>query len=158
MAALILGILGFGLCWVPGLGALLALAALILGIVALVKKAPKRGLAITGVVAGAIGLMAGITVLVETAVKSRLDDARESDARIGACTIKNAVQLYMATHPGKCPTAQDLVDDNIVDPSRGVKDPWDQDYVIDCANRELDVYSPGPDGEPIRCEKGSGEE
>lgn len=62
IAAMVLGILGLVFCWVPVLGALLALVALILGIVCLAKREPKRGFALTGLITGAVGVVAGLIV------------------------------------------------------------------------------------------------
>jgi general secretion pathway protein G len=105
-------------------------------------------------------IMAMIATGVSIAVTQRLESARESDARIGACTIGNAVTMYMAEHPRKCPTLEDLKD-GYLDAAKGTQDPWDQDYVIDCTDKVPDVYSPGPDGQggtPVRCEKKKSEE
>lgn len=66
IAALVLGILSLVAFWMPILGALLGLVAIILGAVALskVKKgtAGGRGLAIAGVVTGVLGLLANLVV------------------------------------------------------------------------------------------------
>jgi type II secretory pathway pseudopilin PulG len=100
-------------------------------------------------------IMAMIATGVSIAVTQRLESARESDARIGACTIGNAVTMYMAEHPRKCPSLEDLKD-GYLDAAKGTQDPWEQDYVIDCSTKLPDVYSLGPDGQggtPIRCEK-----
>jgi len=132
-----------------------------LGGMSLVKKKPRRGFAQTGVATGVIGVVAGldITVIVP-AVFERVDLARESDARVGACTIGYAVTMYIAEHPRKCPTLDDLKN-GYVDAPKGTQDPWKQDYVIDCSNPlSPDVYSKGADdgAEPLRCEKKKSEE
>jgi hypothetical protein len=93
-------------------------------------------------------------------VVSRLKSAQEKDARIGACTIKSAMQMFMAEHPRKCPTVEDL-SGGYIDAAKGSQDPWGQDYVIDCSANDPDVYSIGPDGQggtPIRCEKEKSED
>jgi type II secretory pathway pseudopilin PulG len=65
--------------------------------------------------------------------------------------------MFMAEHPRKCPSLEDL-SDGYIDAAKGTQDPWGQDYVVDCAggSNEPDVHSLGPDGDsgqPIRCEK-----
>ncbi|MCK9462379.1 MAG: type II secretion system protein GspG [Proteobacteria bacterium] len=148
------------LSWVPVLGALLSLIALLLGVQARAKKDPRKGFVQAGIITGAVGIGVGVLLTVLLAgpvVLGRFGEAREKDARIGACTINSAVQLYMAEHPRKCPSLEDLKD-GYLDAARGMRDPWDQDYVIDCTGQGPDVYSVGPDGqggEPIHCEKNS---
>ena len=105
-------------------------------------------------------IMAMIATGVSLAVMKQLDKSRIKDARMGACTIRSAVQLYMADHPRKCPSLEDLKD-GYLDSKKRVQDPWNQDYTIECESDDPDVYSAGPDGEggkPIRCEKGEDEE
>ena len=123
-------------------------------------RAAERGMTLIEIMI-VILIMAMIATTVSIAVFSQLEDARLKDARIGACTVKNAVQLYIANHPRKCPSAEDLIQDEVLDKAKGIKDPWDQDYVIECNGREPDVYSRGADeagSKPIRCEKASEEE
>lgn len=67
IAALVLGIIGVVLCWIPAVGwvgVVLALVALILGIVA-VKKGIK-GLGIAGLILGIVGLGWGLYVQIMT--------------------------------------------------------------------------------------------
>ena len=58
ITALILGIIGLVLLWVPILGALLGLVGLILGIIAL-KKRQSKGLSLTGLITGGVALIIG---------------------------------------------------------------------------------------------------
>lgn len=58
IAAMVLGILGIITFWVPVLGAVLGLVALILGIIAVRRQAGK-GMAITGIVLGTLALIGG---------------------------------------------------------------------------------------------------
>lgn len=68
LAALIVGIAAVPLAFVPLLGGLAALAAIVLGIVALAKKKPPKSFGVTGLVLGAVGLVLTIVILVITAV------------------------------------------------------------------------------------------
>ena len=118
------------------------------------RRAAERGMTLIEIMI-VILIMAMIATGVSIAVTQRLESARESDARIGACTIGNAVTMYMAEHPRKCPTLEDLKG-GYLDANKGTLDPWEQDYVIDCANKEPEVYSLGKDGQggtPIKCSK-----
>jgi general secretion pathway protein G len=122
-------------------------------------RAAERGMTLIEIMI-VILIMAMIATGVSIAVTQRLESARESDARIGACTIGNAVTMYMAEHPRKCPTLENLTE-GYLDAARGTQDPWEQDYVIDCTNKVPDVYSLGSDGQggtPLRCEKKKSEE
>jgi len=76
--ALILGILAFLTGLVPGLGLILAIAAVGLAIFALVRKQPK-GLAVTGLALGSIALLTGI-VSTAVSVGSTGDRSAETSA------------------------------------------------------------------------------
>lgn len=99
IAALVLGILALLLCWTVIGGILLGLIALVLGIVAAVKarkgRARGAGMAITGAVLGAIGLiLAGVLVAVGVSILNSesgqnlqdcLEDAGNDDAAVEQC-------------------------------------------------------------------------
>lgn len=63
VAALILGIIGLILCFIPVInvfGVILAITALILGIVGMIiakKKGGSKGMALTGLILGALGII-----------------------------------------------------------------------------------------------------
>jgi hypothetical protein len=59
IAALVLGIVAFVFSWIPILGLLIALSAVVLGILALVKRQPK-GFSITGMSLGAFALISAL--------------------------------------------------------------------------------------------------
>ena len=61
IAALVLGICAFVFCWIPVLNWILGILAVVFGIIALVKKA-KKGMAITGLILGAVGLFVAIII------------------------------------------------------------------------------------------------
>lgn len=83
VAALILGILGLILCWIPfvgWLGVLLALVSLILGIVLLVKKDDsKKTFGIVGLVLGGIAFIGGliIQIVVGLATSAAVDGVEQ---------------------------------------------------------------------------------
>jgi general secretion pathway protein G len=97
-------------------------------------------------------IMAMIATGVSLAVMKQLDKSRIKDAKMGACTIRSAVQLYLAENPNKCPSLEDLTG-GYLDSKKRVQDPWNQDYVIECDGDEPAVYSLGSDGNgKITCE------
>jgi hypothetical protein len=68
IAGMVLGILGLLLCWIPGVGWLLALLGIIFGAIGM-SKANKiggkgKGMAVAGLVIGVVGLLAGIILFV----------------------------------------------------------------------------------------------
>lgn len=66
IAALILGIAGIVLAWIPGVNWLAlpaAIVGLILGIIAL-KKGQPRGMALTGIILGAIAIVLAIIAII----------------------------------------------------------------------------------------------
>jgi len=90
-----------------------------------------------------------IMVLIATAVAvialPRLERAEMERARTDAMTIEGAVNLYFVENRNAdCPTVQDLVEGNVIDEDK-TKDPWDQDYVIECNGENVTVTSSGPD-------------
>lgn len=76
ISALIVGIVGFLMGLLPVVGAIIGVAAVVLGVIALVKAQPK-GLAVTGLVLGAcaiiasVGMTAGLGALTSEVVKNQ---------------------------------------------------------------------------------------
>lgn len=60
IAALVLGICGIALCWIPWIGGICAVVGLILGLIAWVKS--KKGIAIVGTILSAVGLIASVAL------------------------------------------------------------------------------------------------
>ncbi len=116
------------------------------------KRTAERGFTIMEimVVIIIIGLIAtGVSI----GVFGQLEKARDKDAKTGACTIRSAVQLFMAENPRQCPTIEDLKSGKYIDTKKRSTDPWDEPYVIDCSGDDPDVYSKGEDGSGrIACE------
>lgn len=81
LTALIVGIVGLFLCWIPFLGLLVGLVAVVLGFLGMRKSAEVggKGLAIGGIVAGGIVFLIGliftvITLFVVNAANDNLDE------------------------------------------------------------------------------------
>jgi hypothetical protein len=68
ITALVLGILALVTCWTVIGGVLLGLGAIVVGLIALIRikqgRAGGRGMAIGGIVTGAIGLLVAIVVII----------------------------------------------------------------------------------------------
>lgn len=64
LAAMIVGILAVVFSWIPFWGSVTGLAALALGIIGLVKHAPSRGMALAGTILGAVGFLLSLIAIV----------------------------------------------------------------------------------------------
>lgn len=60
IAALVLGICGIVLCWLPWIGGICGIVGLILGLIAWIKS--KKGIAIVGTILSAIAIIASIAL------------------------------------------------------------------------------------------------
>lgn len=81
VTALVVGVVGLFLCWIPFLGVLIGIAAIVLGFLGMRKAAEVggKGLAIGGIAAGALTLLIGlvftvITLFVVNAVDDNVDN------------------------------------------------------------------------------------
>jgi general secretion pathway protein G len=92
-------------------------------------------------------IMALVATGVGMAVLPQLEKAKIRQAETAVNTVRNAVQLYIATNNAECATMQELIDDKQIDKSTATKDPWDHDFVIECDGTDISVKSAGPDGE-----------
>ncbi|MBN2802872.1 MAG: prepilin-type N-terminal cleavage/methylation domain-containing protein [Deltaproteobacteria bacterium] len=103
-----------------------------------------------------VGMMAtGVTI----GLVSRLADARMKAAHQESCTIRSAVILYMAQNGGECPSIEDLKSGGFLDTKMRTLDPWNNDYNVDCADGDPDVYSTGKDGNGrVGCDQGEDKE
>jgi hypothetical protein len=84
VAGLVLGLLGLVLCWIPGLGWVLALLGIIFGAVGISKGnrvGRGKGMAVAGLVVGMIGLLLGIVLFV-LAMKVVEEEEREMRRRL----------------------------------------------------------------------------
>lgn len=89
LAALIVGVVGLFLCWIPFLGLVVGLIAVVLGFLGMKKstEAGGRGLAIGGIAVGALTALIGlvftvITLFVVKAANDNVDDWNDELDRI----------------------------------------------------------------------------
>ena len=73
IASMVCGILSILCCCFTYLGIILAIAAIVLGIVSLKKNADGRGMAIAGLITGGVGAVLAIIVLIMAAGASSVD-------------------------------------------------------------------------------------
>ena len=73
IASMVCGILSILCCCFTYLGIILAIAAIVLGIVSLKKNADGRGMAIAGLITGGVGAVLAIIVLIMAAGASSID-------------------------------------------------------------------------------------
>lgn len=67
VASLILGLLSFILCWIPGIGTILSIVALIISIVALCKKEDQKsekGMSIAGLILSCVSIVISIFIII----------------------------------------------------------------------------------------------
>jgi general secretion pathway protein G len=92
-------------------------------------------IAIMALIAGGVGFL----------VLPRYRESQEKQARIDARAIRGVATQYVALKSGgDCPTVEVLIAERELD-AEGGKDPWGQDYRIDCSGDDIMVSSPGPD-------------
>ncbi len=93
-------------------------------------------------------IMALIATAVGVAVVPKLTQARVTQARTDAQTVAAAAASYVITNVSEgCPTVEDLVRTHELSGNTRSKDPWDNDFQINCEGAEPSVTSAGPDGQ-----------
>lgn len=90
-------------------------------------------------------IMALIATAVGVAVLPQLEKARIKTAKSDASSITSAATLWIADHAGQCPTVADLLEDGLLARNKNSKDPWDNEYVIECDGDGVTTKSAGPD-------------
>ncbi len=110
ITALVLGIVAIVTCWLPLLGGLVGIAAIVLGAVAL-RKRQSKGMSITGVITGVVGLLASIALfivgmLVATAALSAANQASQEFDEIIASQeavdgVEHSVEFVVTVSAGE---------------------------------------------------------
>ncbi len=118
------------------------------GITAVWKKS-KRRLA-RGVTLVEVLIVVAIVAMVAGGVTvfalPRYKEAQIRSAETWARTIRAAIQNWQAaTNETTCPTVSQLVQEKHLDPGTSTKDPWGQDFTLNCTEDEVFVGSSGPD-------------
>ena len=156
VAALVLGIIGLLLSWLPFIGLGLCVLALVFGVLsrkrARAAGVPAPGIGTAGMVLGIIGTCGSVLVLLAAVASplllgSKLGSAKCRTSYAEAMTIQQAVAMYRADHVD-CPKSLDELFNQkfLVKPPL---DPWGTPYFYKCpgeSNPEsADVWSAGAD-------------
>lgn len=73
-------------------------------------------------------------------------EAQIKSAETWARTIRAAIQNWQASsNETGCPTISQLVQEKHLDPGTSTKDPWGQEFILNCTEDEIFVISQGPD-------------
>jgi len=73
-------------------------------------------------------------------------EAQVKSAETWARTIRAAIQNWQAaSNETGCPTISQLVQEKHLDPGTSTKDPWGQEFMLNCTEDEIFVSSMGPD-------------
>lgn len=117
--SLVTGALALLFSWLPVLAWLLAAAAIVCGVIALVRKMGGKGLSITGIVLGAVAAVIGVVVLIiamavvssiEKTTGKSLDELKSSVASASAAANAEHTVQYKVTTGG--PAKVSYVDAN----------------------------------------------
>lgn len=108
------------------------------------RRAGQRGMTLVEIMIVVV-IMGMIASAVGIAVFNQLKEARVKTAEQEVRTIENAVQLWQTDHSG-CPSMSQLKSDGKINRSARDRDPWDNEYIINCEGGEVAVHSKGPDG------------
>src|SRR5512137_2287472 len=96
-----------------------------------VSRKASRGMTLIEIMIVVI-IMAMIATGVAVAVMPRLEKAKIEQARTDAAAIRTAVQMFLAENSKKCPTVEDLQAEKYLDSGKRTKDPWENNFIIQC--------------------------
>lgn len=110
VAALVLGIVALVLCFVPLVGAISGILAIVFGAIA--RKSHRRGQAIAGIVTGSIGIVLGILCffVVFAAMPALQRSQRDMARKLDVSNASSEVMSYQANYRGEAPTSNWLND------------------------------------------------
>ncbi len=115
------------------------------GVWQLSKRHLARGVTLVEVliVVAIVAMVAGgVTVF----ALPKYREAQVKSAETWARTIRAAIQNWQAsTNETSCPTISQLVQEKHLDPGTSTKDPWGQEFILNCTEDEIFVISQGPD-------------
>jgi type II secretory pathway pseudopilin PulG len=157
VVGLVLAILGILICWVPFLGSVLCLLALVLAIVGLVRANRGRsgkGVAVTGVVLGSLGMVLSIVLIpvMFTALGAVLIAVRVNQTGQQMVELQNALQKYGQQHRRFPDGLRDLPATGKNDDGSArdlTVDAWDNPFEYQRVAGQQESYrlwSRGPDG------------
>ncbi|GAB4201951.1 MAG: hypothetical protein OHK0013_14620 [Sandaracinaceae bacterium] len=111
------------------------------------RRAARAGMTLVEIMIVVI-IMAMIAAAVGVAVLPRLNEARVQQARTDAQSIRGAVEMFLAQNPSAdCPSVQELVEARVLSANTRSRDPWDNEFSVECEGEDITVISAGPDGQ-----------
>lgn len=139
------------------LGAILCLLAVVLGIVGLIGRKRGKGMALAGLLIGAlpvlgpaagIGLFAPVKKVDSAGSPKRVAVSRaEKNTRNAVDKIKGASAAHAVTRERYPRSVEELVDAGFLDPRKDLKDGWGHDMTLSFGLYGLhEIRSAGPDG------------
>ena len=131
------------------LGAILCLLAVVLGIVGLIGRKRGKGMALAGLLIGALPIL-GPTLLAPNVMKVktvRSDNTQSGSTRQTIAKIRSARDMYKIRTGRELESVRDLVNAGLLDP-KNLKDEWGNEFwLIWDDSGGLEICSTGPDGE-----------
>jgi general secretion pathway protein G len=109
------------------------------------RRAAQAGVTLIEVII-VVAIMAMLAAGVTFAVIPKYRESQIKTAETNAFTIRQAVQSWqMTNNEYSCPSMADLVSGKHIDSAANIKDPWGEDYQLQCPESEVVVCSGGPD-------------
>ena len=111
----------------------------------LARRVAKTGVTLVEVLI-VVAIMAMLAAGVAVAVIPKFQEAQRKTAKTSALTIRQAIHSWqMTNNETRCPTLPELLDGKHIDAAADPKDPWGQDFHLQCTSDEVVVTSDGPD-------------
>jgi general secretion pathway protein G len=108
-------------------------------------RAARRGVTLFEVLI-VVAILAMVAGGVAVFALPRFKEAQIKTARSGAQTVRQAVlQWQLSNAEETCPSVSQLVQEKFLDTGSDNKDPWGQEYDIQCTGDDVMVSSGGPD-------------
>lgn len=111
----------------------------------MVRRATQAGVTLIEVMI-VVAIMAMLAGAVAFGVLPKYKESQIKSAETNARTIRTAVQSWQATNnESSCPSMNDLVASKNIDSASNTKDPWGEEFGLNCPDGEVVVTSGGPD-------------